>query len=69
MTWIKKDHYLKGTELSEIEELQGFVPTAQWTKWDLSIVYPVNWWKYELLADDVYRFDTLKEAKDYWDNL
>ena len=65
LKWITIEHpwYIKGNNI--LSEFQCI-------KWNLSIIWPcrVTFNQFELYDwKDIYRFDSLKEAKEFWDNL
>lgn len=74
-----KDMWVRGEQISfrdyqSILGRGGVFPTLQWRKGEFSIIEPceITFGQYELYpvdGNDVMRFDTLQEAKDYVDKL
>lgn len=79
MIWTKKDHSIWGKGGSEEHihslrpEFVGDFPKEQWVSGEFSIIPPcgISFGQYELypVDDDIRRFDTLKEAQDFAEEL
>lgn len=78
--WVEHEHPAFGDHgrepAKETERLlgrTGMFPRKQWRKGKFSIIEPseISFGQWELypVDGDVMRFDTLKEAQDYADNL